>query len=169
VLKSKTHQNPCPLKILNFDVLTKRKLEKQTLRLTTEFNIMKVAYKLAALLSIGSLITVSASAKSASETYLDTCSKNPSIPVPISVITPQISAGYADQTVNVEFTVDTTGTPTGLIGKSSPDEQLSEAVVEAVKQWKFIPAHRSGEAVAARVALPVHIVAKDTFSSYAAN
>jgi TonB family protein len=130
---------------------------------------MKVAYKLAALLSLGSLITLFASAKTESETYLQNCRKDTSKPVPISVVSPQISAGFANQTVNVEFTVDASGTPTALVVKSSPDEQLSEAVVEAVKQWKFIPAHRAGEAVAARVALPVHIVAKDTFSSYAAN
>ena len=130
---------------------------------------MKVAYKLAALLSIGSLIALSASAKSASETYLDTCHKDPSIPVPISVVAPKVESGYAGQTVNVEFTVDTAGTPIALVVKTQTDAQLSQAVVAAVKQWKFTPAHRGGEVVATRVTLPIHITATDSFAAYAAN
>jgi protein TonB len=129
---------------------------------------MKVAYKLAALLSLGFFITVSASANSAEETYLEACRKDPSIPVPMSVVTPNIDKVYSGQTVDVEFTVDTSGMPIALVVKSQTDLQLSNAVVEAVKQWKFTPAHRGGIAIATRVALPVRIKTVDSFDVYAA-
>jgi protein TonB len=38
---------------------------------------------------------------------------------------------------------------------SSGSERLDQAALKAVKQWKFIPARRGDEAVAAQVLVPI--------------
>jgi len=56
--------------------------------------------------------------------------------------------------LNVVVKVD--GTPAQvMISRSSGSSLLDEAAVDAVKQWRFIPARRSGESVQANVIVPV--------------
>jgi len=56
--------------------------------------------------------------------------------------------------LNVVVKID--GTPhTVQVSRSSGSSALDEAALEAVKQWKFIPARRSGEFVQATVIVPV--------------
>ena len=118
---------------------------------------MKAVNKLALLFSLGALVSF-ASAKSPENVYLENCQKGPGIPVPVAVVTPRVSSEYAGSTVEIEFTVNTSGKPTELSVKSSPDEALSVAVVDAVKQWRFTPANLNGAPVATKVVLPVKIV-----------
>jgi protein TonB len=118
---------------------------------------MKTVTKLAVLLSLAAFAPF-ASAKTAEQAYLDACRKDAGVPVPITVVSPSVGSGYAGQSVDVEFVVDTAGLPTSLVVKSSVDSTLSVAVVDAVKQWRFTPAQRNGVAVATKVVLPVKIV-----------
>jgi periplasmic protein TonB len=137
--------------------------------LSAEFNTMKAVNKLAVLLSLGALMPF-ASAKTPERAYLDNCQKGPGIPVPVAVVTPSVSAEYAGSTVEIEFTVDTTGKPTALSVKSSPDATLGATVVDAVKQWRFTPANINGAPVATKVVLPVKIVDEPLAGNrYAAN
>jgi protein TonB len=99
-----------------------------------------------------------ASAKSLEQAYLESCRKDPGVPVPVAVVTPSVGSGYAGEVVELEFIVDKTGKPTALNVKSSTDDALAVAVTEAVKQWRFTPAERNGEPVATKVVLPVHFV-----------
>src|SRR5476651_957696 len=104
---------------------------------------MKTANKLAILLSMVALVSF-ASAKTPEQDYLETCLKAPGMPVPLTVVTPSVGAGYAGAKVEIEFIVDATGLPTDLKVKSSPDAVLGEVVVSAVKLWRFKPATVDG-------------------------
>jgi protein TonB len=120
---------------------------------------MKNNNKLALLLSLGVLLPFAASAKTLEQTYIETCRKGPDVPVPTTVVAPEVSGYDVGNSVQVEFVVDTTGHPTGINIKSSSDRYLAEAVVDAVKQWRFTPAQRNGAPVATKVVLPVRVVA----------
>jgi protein TonB len=119
---------------------------------------MKNVNKLALLLSLGSLLPVVASAKTLEQSYLETCRKGPGIPTPISVVSPQVGSNEIGQSVEVEFVVDTTGHTSGISVKSASDRALANAVVDAVKQWRFAPAERNGQPVTTKVVLPVRVV-----------
>jgi len=58
--------------------------------------------------------------------------------------------------VTLDVIVKTDGTPAKVeIAHSSGSKILDEAALDAVKQWRFIPARRSGKLVQANVIVPV--------------
>jgi protein TonB len=119
---------------------------------------MKAVSKLV-LLSAGLLSPLFAFASSSQErTYLETCRKDPQVPVPITVVSPSVSADYNGSVVQLEFLVREDGRPIEFSIKSTPDDVLATAVVAAVKQWRFQPAEVDGKPVAKKCALPVKIV-----------
>jgi TonB family protein len=132
---------------------------------------MKAVSKLLALFSLGALASVAASASTVEQTYLQTCRKDPGVPVPMVVVTPTVfGSEYNGTTLELEFVVTEQGKATNISVKSAPDDALAAAFVDAVKQWKFKPAERNGSPVATKVALPVQIVAPDTVGeTYASN
>ncbi len=119
---------------------------------------MKAVKKLVVLLSVGALLSVAASATTPEQTYLDTCNKDPGVPVPITVVSPSVGSEYNGASVLIEFMVDAAGKPAEFSIKSATDDVLATAVVKAVKQWRFLPAEIDGKAVATKVSLPVRIV-----------
>jgi periplasmic protein TonB len=119
---------------------------------------MKEVNKLALLFSLSAILPFAAAAKSPESAYIDASPKGPGVPVPVAVVTPSVPPQYAGATVELEFTVDATGKPIALNVKSSPDSTLAIMVTEAVKQWRFTPAHADGVPVATKVVLPVRIV-----------
>jgi protein TonB len=130
----------------------------------------QVVSKLAILLSLGGLAPFAVSAGTPEQAYIEASLKGTSVPVPLVVVTPRIGPEYAGQKVQLEFLVDTTGKPSEITVKSSPDFMLSDAVVDAVKQWEFVPAHVNGAPVATKVELPVEIVDNGPAeTAYAAN
>lgn len=142
--------------------------EIQTLRLTAEFNTMKAVKNIALLAGLSALLAVAASAKTSEQAYLDSCKKDSNTPVPVSVVSPaNVSSDYVGSKVEVAFTVDTKGTPTGLSVVSAPDAMIARVIMDAVKQWRFTPVQHNGTAIATKVVLPVKIV-EDT-SIFAAN
>jgi protein TonB len=61
--------------------------------------------------------------------------------------------------VEVEVQVQADGTASKVsLRRSSGYPRLDEAALEAIKRWKFIPAKRAGEAVAASVIVPMPFV-----------
>ena len=61
--------------------------------------------------------------------------------------------------VEVEVQVQADGLPSKVsLRRSSGYPRLDEAALEAIKRWKFIPAKRAGEAVAASVIVPMPFV-----------
>jgi hypothetical protein len=81
------------------------------------------------------------------------------IPVPLSVVTPELAAKYTGQTVVFEFVVDATGKPV-QIAPAAPntDAELVASVTAAITQWRFAPALVDGRPVARKVVLPLNIV-----------
>ncbi len=118
---------------------------------------MKVVHQLVVLLSMGALSAV-AFATPLEQTYLDTCRKEPGVPVPVVVVSPTVGPEFNGGSVQLEFVVDAGGKPAEFSIKSATDDVLAKAVVEAVKQWRFLPAKVDGKPVATRVGLPVKIV-----------
>ncbi len=119
---------------------------------------MKAVNKLVVLLILGVLSAVFASAMTPEAAYLETCVKQPGVPVPIAVVSPTVGPEFTGGSVQLEFLVDVDGKPVGFSVKSTTDEALATAVVEAVKKWRFLPASANGVPVATKVMLPVNIV-----------
>ena len=98
-------------------------------------------------------------AKSNEDTYIASYKGTDSlVPSPISVVTPEVSARYAGQTVDVEFIVDESGKPSDIVVRQSVDRDLATSLKDAVAQWKFAPARLNGKAFARKVVLPLKIV-----------
>lgn len=129
---------------------------------------MKAVSKLAVLISLSALASF-ASAKTDEQAYIESCRKEPGVPVPVAVVTPSVSPEFNGATVQVEFLVDAAGKPTEFAVKSTPDAVLADTVVEALKQWRFKPATTDGKPVAMKVLLPVKIVESAVDNRFAAN
>lgn len=111
-------------------------------------------------LSLGLLLApLALMAKSPETAYVESYHGRTDIPVPVSVVMPEVSSRFAGQQVVLEFVVDTAGRPT-LIASGSPsaNSELVAAVLSAVEQWQFAPALADGKPVARKVVLPVNIV-----------
>mgnify|MGYP001627517848 CR=1 FL=1 len=119
---------------------------------------MKAVSKLVILLIVSTLTPIFASAGTAEQAYLESCRKGPGIPVPIAVVTPSVGPEYHGSVVQLEFVVDEAGKPVDLAVKSTPDDLVASAVMDAVKKWRFKPAEREGVAVETKVLLPVKII-----------
>ena len=91
--------------------------------------------------------------------YVEAYHNRTDIPVPVSVVSPEVESRFIGQEVVLRFVVDTTGKPT-LITSASPaaDHELVASVLAAVEQWHFAPALADGRPVARKVELPVKIV-----------
>ncbi len=123
-------------------------------------------------LSLGLLLAPFAlMAKTPEAAYVESYHGRTDIPVPVSVVMPEVSSRFAGHEVKVEFVVDATGKPT-LIASETPsaDKELVAAVLSAVEQWQFAPALAEGKPVARKVVLPVRIVDDlGTVTRFAAN
>jgi len=98
-------------------------------------------------------------AMSPEKAYVESYQGRSGIPVPTSVVMPEVAPRFAGQKVMLEFVVDPAGLPT-RIASATPgaDAELVAAVSSAVAQWRFAPALVDGKPVARKVVLPVNIV-----------
>ena len=89
-------------------------------------------------------------------------------PVPLSGQTP--SPRYPTEalrrgesgTVLVRVEVDTSGAPAGVaLVQRSGSRDLDRAAMEAVRKWRFMPAQRDGQAVAASLVIPIDFKADE--------
>ena len=111
-------------------------------------------------LSLGLLLApLALLAKSPETAYVESDHGRSDIPVPVSVVMPEVGSRFAGQQVVIEFVVDPAGKPTQLASATpDADTELVAAVLAAVSQWQFAPALTDGKPVARKVALPVMIV-----------
>ena len=114
--------------------------------------------KLALLLSLGALLPAAASAKTLEQSYIESCKKSSDVPVPVTVVSPEVTGYDIGKSVKVEFVVDTTGRTSDISVKTPADRDFAAAVVDAVKEWRFTPAQHNGTPVATRVILPVRVI-----------
>ena len=119
---------------------------------------MKAVKKLVVLLGVGALLGVAVSASTLEQAYLESCRREPGVPVPVAVVSPTVGSEFNGGSVQLEFLVDVTGRPAEISVKSTTDNVLAVAVVDAVRQWRFLPAVVNGLPVATKVALPVKII-----------
>ena len=118
-------------------------------------------------LSLGLLVApLALVAKSPESAYVESYHGRTDIPVPISVVMPEVDSRFNGQKVVLEFVVDTNGKPT-LLSSSTPNAnaELVTTVLAAVEQWHFAPALVNGLPVARKVALPVVVVDRNGNSS----
>jgi len=118
-------------------------------------------------LSLGLLVApLALLAKSPESAYVESYHGRTDIPVPISVVMPEVDSRFNGQKVVLEFVVDTNGKPT-LLSSSTPNAnaELVTTVLAAVEQWHFAPALVNGLPVARKVALPVVVVDRNGNSS----
>jgi len=52
--------------------------------------------------------------------------------------------------VTVQYIVDTNGNVVSPVVIKSPDPRLSEAALDAISQWKFVPGEKNGHKVNTR-------------------
>ncbi|MEO6246044.1 MAG: TonB family protein [Opitutaceae bacterium] len=119
---------------------------------------MKAVSKLVVLLNLGALVGAAAYASDVEQAYLKSCNKEPGVPVPVVVVSPTVGPEFNGGLVELEFTVDQSGSPTAFSVKSASDDMLAVEVLKAVKLWRFLPAEVDGKPVARKVSLPVKIV-----------
>lgn len=119
---------------------------------------MKAVRKLVVVLSLGALSGAAAHASDSEQAYLDSCRKEPGVPVPVVVVSPAVGPEHNGGSVWLEFLVAADGLPSEFSVKSATDDMLATAVVKAVKRWRFLPAEVDGKRVATKVSLPVKIV-----------
>lgn len=98
-------------------------------------------------------------AKSQEQAYIESFHGVAGIPVPVSVVKPNVSSEFSGRTVVLEFIVDATGTPRDIKARDrAQPSELVNPLVAAVAQWKFAPLAKDGAPVVAKVALPLVIV-----------
>jgi TonB family protein len=123
-------------------------------------------------LSLGLLLApLALVAKSPESAYVESYHGRSDIPVPLSVVSPEVDARFAGQQVVLEFVVDATGTPTQIASTTpAANPELVKSVLVAVEQWHFAPALVDGKPVARKVVLPVKVVdSLDRVSRFALN
>ncbi|HVU32625.1 MAG TPA: energy transducer TonB [Opitutaceae bacterium] len=83
----------------------------------------------------------------------------PEPPVPIRTVAPdypqQLKRDGVSGIVVVKVTVDDTGRVADATVEKSTNAGFNTSAVEAVKQWRFKPAHQNGKPVTVRLALPI--------------
>jgi protein TonB len=118
---------------------------------------MKTTHSIIAALCLAAVPSL-AHAKTLEQSYIDAARKSPAIPVPISVVAPEVEARAAGESVTANFVVDQTGRPSAITASGADDPSLRAAVVDAVGRWRFRPARVNGAAVAMAVVVPFHFV-----------
>lgn len=110
-------------------------------------------------LTLGLLAPAALSAKSAEQEYVESFKgRDALVPVPLSVVKPDINYRYAGITVDVVFTVDETGKPSDITVRQLVDRELVTTLTDAVARWQFAPARVEGKAVSRKVMVPFRIV-----------
>ena len=81
-------------------------------------------------------------------------------PVLLEKTDPKYPADAKDEkiqgTVKIQAVIDETGKVSEASATESPDPRLSQAAVDAVKQWKFKPAEAAGKPVKAKSTITVN-------------
>ena len=100
--------------------------------------------------SASALTTVAAPSKAAASSI-----EKPAL---TKVVNPtNLPRSFMDKTVTLNFTVDAQGRAHNIKVMSQADSGLHRSLVDAVSQWQFTPARKDGQAVPARVTLPLEL------------
>ena len=79
-------------------------------------------------------------------------------PAPVDGVTSvQIPASHVGSDVTLRMTIDENGRASNVRVAGARDQAAYKRLVRAVSQWKFSPARRAGQAVSAKVELPLEV------------
>jgi hypothetical protein len=100
--------------------------------------------------------------KTREQAYLDSFVHDPAVPYPVAVRFPTMRSvdygTYYGATLQLEFYVGADGVPTRFrIVQPTLDPRLSHQIIDALKTWRFSPAHEGDIAVPARATIEAHI------------
>jgi protein TonB len=101
---------------------------------------------------------VDPAAMSFEQAYIESYRGRTDIPAPVKVVAPSVSSEYAGTTVELVFTVDSSGVPQHIAVRTAVDRELARVLTDAVQHWRFAPEQREGHPLAAKVMLPIRIV-----------
>lgn len=118
---------------------------------------MKRISNLMLILMAGLVLGSAAYATTVEEAYIASYHGRSDIPVPISVVSPDVSKEFAGTKVVMTFVVETDGMPRDIAAVGKVDPELADVLTEALRDWVFKPALVDGKAVATKVALPIII------------
>lgn len=118
---------------------------------------MKRISNLMFILMTGLLLGSTAFAKTLEDAYIASYHGRTDIPVPVSVVSPDVGSEFAGTKVVMKFVVESDGMPRDIEAVGNVDPELVGALTEALRDWVFKPAHVEGKAVATKVALPIII------------
>jgi hypothetical protein len=105
-------------------------------------------------------MSVALRATTTNEAYLDYYRPNNPNPVPVAIVVPKVDTEFVGKELTLKFVVDPSGHPRRIMSDTpNADPRLVSEVANAVRWWKFSPAHENGAAVTRKVVLPVSIVA----------
>jgi TonB family protein len=120
---------------------------------------MKTTHSFAFAILLSAAAPFAGHARTLEQTYIDSCGQSPAIPVPVSVVAPDVGASAAGKTLTARFQVDKTGRPSAItVLPAGADRGLRTSVAEAVRQWRFRPARVDGAVVAMTVVVPFRFV-----------
>lgn len=108
------------------------------------------------------LAPVTVTAKTPEQAYLDAVLADPAVPYPLTVSFPKFGdvdygTNYG-RTLELEFDVGTDGVPRNFrMAQPTLEPRLSSQIINALKSWRFSPAHRGDEPVAMRVSIEARI------------
>src|SRR5690606_20874981 len=75
------------------------------------------------------------------------------MPVPIKVVAPKGLANPGAE-VTLEFVVNKAGVPEAITVASTNDQDLADAAIKAVAEWRFTPVMKDGDTIATKVKVP---------------
>ncbi len=102
------------------------------------------------------------SARHIDQVYADQYLGRTDTPIPKSVVRPKVSLDYVGKEVELVFVVNKLGRPSRIRSRSPMTSDLFKSLADAVAQWRFEPLRDAkGEAVAAKVLLPVRITGEE--------
>jgi len=88
-------------------------------------------------------------------------------PVPVYVVSPtELPTEAQNQTVHLAMTIDAQGVPHDIRPESFVDQRIARRLQVAVSQWRFRPEYVNGQAVSARVVLPVTLAGESDASTH---
>lgn len=126
---------------------------------------MKRINNLMLVLTVGIFFASSAFAAGLEDAYINSYRGRTDIPVPVSVVSPEISPEFTGTTVVMTFVVETDGMPRDIEAVGKIDPELEFLIKDAVRDWVFKPVSVNGKAVATKVKLPFVIRSNDSGAS----
>jgi periplasmic protein TonB len=117
--------------------------------------------KIQSVLAFAALVGVFATASAITTVAPDRAAASPvtfEAPVPTKIIQPiELPPSHAGSLVNLTMTIDATGKPRNVRVVAAGNQEAYRRIIATVSKWEFAPARKNGQAVPARIELPLEV------------